>query len=244
MIYKIAIYDNKDHHIDILQKYILEFSNHQCIKSQIDIYHDGTEFLQASQRIDYDIIILEAQMQQLGGIVIAEHIYKTNNNSIIIFVSSCKGFLYEAAEVEALGYILKPIDKDKLFRILNRALVLINYHNKLMKCNNIEITNKYERVSIPLEQIVYMEKRRNKLSIYTKDEEYTCYITIKEMITKLDEKKFEQISSSVIVQWCYVKDINNYKAILETKLGIHELFVSRKYYQGVKSHFRGNNIIV
>lgn len=80
---------------------------------------NGAEARDAIEKLRPDIVLLDIRMPALDGIEVAEAI--TQNHSAIIFVTAHDEYALRAFDVNALDYVLKPVDQDRLDRAINRA---------------------------------------------------------------------------------------------------------------------------
>ena len=69
-----------------------------------------------------DILFLDIQMPGKNGMEIAEELRRRNKDTILIFVTALPDYVYEAFDVGALHYLVKPFGDDKLSEVLGRAL--------------------------------------------------------------------------------------------------------------------------
>ncbi|MBU9728370.1 LytR/AlgR family response regulator transcription factor [Diplocloster modestus] len=208
MVYRIAVCDDSEiHNMEIL-KLIKEFSLGKDIKTQIDIFHDGLEFISAAMQVKYDVALLDVDMPRMNGIGAAKIVRKKDPNLVIIFVTNYEGFTYDACEVEAIGYILKPVQKDKLFRIMGRAYSIVHDIRTSHKENLITITTQYENVQIDMNKIVRLSKFRNTIQILmVSGKEYIWYQTMKYAQQILDERYFVEVYRGIIVNTRFIKNI-------------------------------------
>lgn len=90
-------------------KVILEEMKIPCIIRQ---FRSGGELLQAPE--SFDIVFLDIIMQDLDGMKTAQIIRKRMFDKILVFVSSSREYVFEAYDVEAFWYLLKPVDDRRL----------------------------------------------------------------------------------------------------------------------------------
>lgn len=68
-----------------------------------------------------DILLLDIQMAQMNGMELARKIRERNRRIQIAFLTGLPDFICEGYEVDALHYLIKPIQEKKLFQVLDRA---------------------------------------------------------------------------------------------------------------------------
>src|SRR6266498_3626711 len=82
---------------------------------------NGVEALSAIDRLHPDVVFLDVQMPGLTGFEVARRMLDTQNGSHIIFVTAYDQHAIEAFEVNAVDYLLKPVDPSRLGLAIERA---------------------------------------------------------------------------------------------------------------------------
>ena len=88
----------------------------------------------------------------------------------IIFVTGYEKYVYDAFEVEASGYLVKPVNEQKFAEVFSRAQDKILSETEQKK-KTLLIQYAGANKAIPLDHIYYMESRKHKVVLYTKDGE-------------------------------------------------------------------------
>ena len=70
----------------------------------------------------YDILILDIMLGEINGVSFMEYLRDHGNCVPVIFISSSEKFVFDAYSAEPVGYILKPVSRQKLAEALNRAI--------------------------------------------------------------------------------------------------------------------------
>ena len=108
---------------------------------------------------DFDVIFLDIQMEYLNGMETAKMLRQRKNHSILIFVTVLKEYVFDAFEVEAFDYLIKPLDSGHFKRTMDR--VIISLQSKEAKSIVIQRGTSCE--VILLEQILYCEVQGRKI---------------------------------------------------------------------------------
>lgn len=82
---------------------------------------NGQQTLELSQRLQPDVVLLDVRMPGLSGIEVARHFNSLETPPAVIFTTAYDEYAVEAFEAEAIGYLLKPVRKEKLARALRHA---------------------------------------------------------------------------------------------------------------------------
>ena len=148
----------------------------------------------------YDILLLDIEMGGMNGVELAKQVRRENEAVQMVFITGYSDYIAEGYEVAALHYLMKPIRPEKLWEILDRAVV---------KCRQIErsllLETSGETARIPLPEIRYLEVRRNYVTVHGR-REYTVKRTLSELERELDERFF-RIGRSLIVNLHFVRRV-------------------------------------
>lgn len=128
----------------------------------------GEELLAAGT--EFDIIFLDKQMEGMGGIEAAKTIRQSNADRVIIFITGIKEHVFEAFDVSAFHYLLKPIAEQKFMEVLDRAIEEAG-KRKGQKERQIFIRTKNQGYTLKRNSILYIENRGKKVEIHTTDME-------------------------------------------------------------------------
>lgn len=82
---------------------------------------NGQQALELSQQLQPDVVLLDVRMPGLSGIDVARHFNSLESPPAVIFATAYDEYAVEAFEAEAIGYLLKPVRKEKLARALRHA---------------------------------------------------------------------------------------------------------------------------
>ena len=82
---------------------------------------NGQQALQLSQQLQPDVVLLDVRMPGLSGIEVAQHFNSLEAPPAVIFATAYDEYAVDAFEAEAIGYLLKPVRKEKLARALRHA---------------------------------------------------------------------------------------------------------------------------
>ena len=160
-----------------------------CVDAVVDLFADGEALLDAG--IEFDIILLDICMEEAGsgrlnGIETAKRIRK-KSDAVIIFITALKEYVFEAYDVEAFHYLLKPVDEPKLREVLEKAAAK-REERKGMEPLTIKMNGISKR--IPIEDIYYAENDRRKIILHTKNGNDSFYGKMEDLEQKLGNRFF------------------------------------------------------
>lgn len=171
------------------------------------------------------VYILDVELSdKISGINIAKLIRDTDYENEILFITNHDS-MFESVHrgvYEVFDFIEKFHDFDKRFKKDIKDIIKRNFDNKMFnyKVNTIEL-------SIYYREIMYIYTDERKLVIVTPTNKYTVNMTIKEMLTLLDDR-FKQCHKSCIVNTDHIekKDYKNGYMILDNGMKVD--FLSKK----------------
>lgn len=193
MSYKVAICDDSEIDRDYICNLFLSWSKKNQLLFKVDTFSSGEEFLfKCGEHVDYDILLLDIEMKKVNGMELAKKIRNFNPLIQIVFISGYSDYIFQGYDVEALHYLLKPIDVDKFFWVLNKAM------EKLLN-NEKSLTFNYygDLIRLPLHFIKYISVKQNYITIHA-NEDYTLKSSLTDYEELLDDR-FLRVGRSLIV---------------------------------------------
>lgn len=129
--------------------------------AEIDEFESGEAFLEADIT-HYSIVFMDIFMGKLNGMETAKVIARRNHKIQIVFVSSSIDFAAEAFNIEALHYIVKPIEKVQMYSVLDK------FFESFYSMRTVEVKVGRLEESIYLSDILYIEAKGKKTLIHMK----------------------------------------------------------------------------
>lgn len=201
---RIAICDDDGLQIELLKKYCNLWLLENQIIAQIYTFSSAESFLFAYEDDkNYDILLLDIQMKELSGIDLAKKLRNIGDNIAIIFITGIKDFVFDGYHVQAVDYILKPVDEKNLKLALDRALstiktiepyLIIPYDNELLKLKE--------------KDIYYIESIGHYTHFYTINKEYKVKKGISAVESELTQNYFYKCHRSYIVNILHIDSIS------------------------------------
>lgn len=169
---RIAICDDEKNIRELIANKIAK----QYPDAKIIFYRSGEELLLSDKRID--ILFLDIQMPHRNGMETARELRKKDKNVIIIFVTAVEEYVFQAFDVGAFHYIVKPIDDAKFADVLHRAVdewTSKKAAKKEPEEKYLMINNGGVHIKVTIEDIVYAEVFNRKVVIHKLNETIEYY---------------------------------------------------------------------
>lgn len=225
---KIAICDDQPAISGILEEQIQLY---QPITFEIDVFQEPEKLLLATKNNDYAAFFLDIEFPQSTGIQIAEKIREYDLDTPIIFITSYRQYMDDVFRLHTFDYILKPIKSSQITSLLDRLVKYLRAEEKRFFFSFNKVS-----YSIPYRDILYFEKERRTVYIYSTRGIYQVLKSTNELLAILPND-FVQIHASYIVNSRYVTKIAKQTIfITPDDNSEQELPLSRKFAKEAKSH--------
>lgn len=123
---KIAICDDEIRFIDAICPLLEQWAKERGIRLTLYRFTNGDDLVEAHQNEWMDLILLDVIMPLLSGIDTARELRNMNQAVPIIFLTSSREFAVDSYEVKALNYLIKPVDRKRLFLALDDFLKTVD----------------------------------------------------------------------------------------------------------------------
>lgn len=195
---RIAICDDSAADRDYLAGLARRWAGQRLHTVQLALYPSAESFLFAyAEDKTVQILLLDIEMGQMDGVTMARTLRKDNDGVQIVFITGYSEYIADGYEVEALHYLMKPVDEDKLFSVLDRAADKLCRNEQFL---TLELSG--ETVRLPVYQIRYAKVQGNYVTVHAKSD-YTAKMTLSELETRLDDSFF-RLGRSALVNLGYV----------------------------------------
>lgn len=164
---KIAICDDEPLSIKELSNLITTYAREHNHKIQHTTYSSAEQFLKEIrvQNKQFDLLFLDIKMKKINGMEAAKIIRKMDEAMIIIFVSALHEYVFDAFDVNAKGFLVKPIKKEKLYDILNKSFSKLEEN---LKCS-LNLYHCGELEKILFKDIYYCEVQDHSVFVYERE---------------------------------------------------------------------------
>ena len=221
---RVALCDDEETVREYLGRLLEEWKERQNDQLQIEYFESAESFLfQYEEDKRWQFLILDIEMGKMNGVELAKKVREHNKEVQILFVTGYMDYISDGYEVEALHYLLKPVTKEKLFSVLDRARERMKKSEKALFLQGSD-----ETVRIPYYEIRYVEVQHNYVTIHAA-EDYTVKKTLSELEEELGDGFFRTGRSFLVNLKC-VKRITKKEVSLKDGMVIP---LSRGMYENI-----------
>lgn len=180
----VAICEDESHMLNSLKMKLNEYLKQFKIAAKISCFTSGISLLSAVEY--FDVIIMDIKMVGLDGMETVRHLRKKGNHSQVIFVTASKDFVFQAFDVDAIHYLIKPVADKDLFHAFNKAIKRC----EKVDSHAITITKGSLVQVIPFRDILYCEAINHKIYICTNTKKVDYYNKLDTLQNQLDDRFF------------------------------------------------------
>ncbi|CAI8817405.1 LytR/AlgR family response regulator transcription factor [Chryseobacterium sp. IT-36CA2] len=191
--------------------------------SSIDIlgeFSNAPSALEFLKDNDVDLIFLDIEMPMVTGLEFAEMLPK---KSLIIFTTAYSQYALKSYELEAVDYLLKPIDPQRLEKAIEKAVLYTELLSKDTVKNTVESNTadflfiKAERrfYKISFSDIKFIEGLKDYVVIHTKQQKLITAMNLKTIHQKISGETFLRVSKSYVVNMNFIDSFDNHNIYIE-----------------------------
>lgn len=205
------------------------------IPCSIEQFRSGGELLKALGRLD--LIFLDILMDGMDGMETARKCRELAFEKMLVFLSSSPRYVWDAYDVEAFHYLVKPVEEEKLKNVLRRAA----HRERELSGPYLVASKERQKRKIFLDAVLYFEIRGRQITVREGREFFTYYEKIGVLERQLQGKGFFRCHKSYLVNLKHVDAYNRQEVVLDNG---EKIIIARRRYeefcQEILSYMRKN----
>jgi len=179
---------------------------------------NATEALELIKVLNYDLVFIDVQMPGLSGLDVVEAIKDLPNLPAVVFVTAYSEHAVKAFELDAVDYLVKPIDEERLAQAVSKVEKRLSSQAPVVKqeqpsekslidIDRIPVENRGKTLLLPMKDIVYISSRNDIVFVHTQDNTFITRFTLKALEDRLQSKSFLRVHRGYIVNLRHVIEI-------------------------------------
>lgn len=220
-----------------LRDYVLQYFAGREQLCRITQFSDGDEILENYQA-DFDLIFLDIQMKRLDGLTTAQRIRELDENVYLIFITNMANYAIKGYSVNALDFVLKPVNYLMLRQLLMRVERLLATKTRKF----IALPTEKGLTRLEASQIYYVETENHAVQVYTEKGTWRLRESMHAMEKLLTAHDFYRCNSCYLVNLAYVEQVDGSVVVvagnhLTISRPRHKAFMAAltKYIGGIKA---------
>jgi two-component system LytT family response regulator len=197
--------------------------NSECGVTVVAECKDGKQTIAAVQTHKPDLLLIDVQMPDLDGFQVQEKI-PADQMPVVIFTTAYDQYAIRAFETNALDYLLKPFNQERLHRALERVKAeLLKSHEHSVKARILDLLGKAKPepaqlrrlvirtggrvVFLELDEVDWIEAAANYVKLHVGKDSFLLREGIGHISAKLDPERFVRIHRSSIVNVSRIREL-------------------------------------
>ncbi len=217
---KIGICDDDIKYTDFLVEQVSTYFSTNSLEYKCITFNSGEALLNYKED-NFDILLLDIEINELNGMNLAQTIRSYNQDVIIIFITSFINYSLEGYKVNAFRYILKDSKafQSNLKECLDSAIIKLSSINDDTK---VAYTFKEGIYTFNISDLIYIESSLHTLKFHfnNTNSSYSLRATLNKMEQELNTTLLLRIHQSYLVNMKHIKCIDSHTVILDNNLSL------------------------
>ena len=226
---EIAVCDDEE----IIIERIADLIKKQNMGCHIESFQAGNELLSAKRR--FDLIFLDIQMDGINGMETAKAVREYDRKAVIIFVTAVKEYVFDAFDVGAFHYILKPIQEQKFTEVFENAVREIQERQIQKETPALFLKTKNKSYTFNQSEVIFIESKNRKAVIHTTKTTLEVYAVMKKLQQELGNS-FYRCHRGYLVNMEHITEYSS--DMIEMDNGERVYLAKEKYQEFVKVYMR------
>lgn len=195
---RVAICDDFPETVTQVNEYLVEYQQLRDVKLDIKSFYNAEELWEYLRRNPCDLIILDIELVEMNGVELG-HLIRTelkDNIIKIVYISAKNCYDRQLFDVQPLNFLQKPIDKEKLFKMVDLTAELLSSRDRVFV-----FESKQGTFRMKFNDILYFESFDHYFKIETKSGDYEFKSTLAEIMEQISDSRFIQVHRSYIINY-------------------------------------------
>ena len=218
MMIRVAIVEDDASYSAQLRDYVERCFTELSQDVDVTVFPNGLDIVEYYQPV-WDIILMDIMMPHMDGMRAAHRIREQDPAVVLIFITSMAQYAIKGYEVDAMDFVLKPVEYAQLALKLKKAMGMVKQRQQRYLMVHLD----GEKQRIATRDILFIEVINHQLHIHTAGKEYIVAGTLQKIEEDLAELPFFRCSHSFVVNLANVTTLRKETVLV----GEREIPVSR-----------------
>ena len=201
MIHIALVEDEEEYRKEFLS-YLRRYEQESGRQFRISVFSDGEDIV-SSDKADYDLILMDIAMRFMDGMTAAEKIRELDQEVVIIFITNMPQFVMKGYAVDALDYVLKPVNYFAFSQRIDRAISRMSRRRE--QYFTVPVRGGIRKLSVS--NILYVEVQDHDLLFHTRNESILTRGSLAEVEAKLGNAGFFRCNKYCLVNLAFADSL-------------------------------------
>ncbi len=199
---KIAIVEDDPKWSELLQAYIGKYAAETGTPLQTEQFSNGMDFV-SDYDFTPDIVLMDIEMPHLNGLDAARKLRKMDRRVAIMFITNMAQYAIRGYEVDAVDFVVKPIQYRGFAAKLEKALRYCDVNRD----KTVQLKTESGTLFLPYSSIYYVESDKHYVVFHTKEGDVRSRATMEATEKLFSAQNFARCSKYYLVNLAYVKGV-------------------------------------
>ena len=209
------------------------------IKTMFDREHDVTLYTDArnfimdieEKEVNFDLYLIDIYMDAINGIEVAKRIRGRDEEAVICFISSSDAFYRQAYDLYAIQYLLKPIQKDEVEKLISR----VSQQMSKDKASSLQFRFRGQMGSVPYRKILFISSKEHTILVQCQDGNVQKFKgKLNEVALRVCGDTFFRCHQSFIVNMYHIDRLHGNEIFISG----YRIPISRRYLPEVRRRYQ------
>lgn len=208
---RVAVCDDFPETVTQVNEYLVEYQQLRDVKLDIKSFYNAEELWEYLRINPCDLVILDIELVKMNGVELGQLIRTELNDHTmkIVYISAKDCYDRQLFEVQPLNFLPKPIDKEKLFKMIDLTIDLLRDTERFFV-----FENKQGTFRIRFNDIIYFESFDHDIKIAAVSGNYEFKSSLSEVLKQLSDSRFLQVHRSYIINYSNANHIKYEEIIM------------------------------
>jgi two-component system response regulator LytT len=178
---------------------------------QVEVVAEASNVREAIERLKEnggDVMFLDIQMPGASGLQLAEALGRLKYPPAVIFVTAYSEHAAKAFDVDAIDYLVKPVETERLLRALAKAKKILSSNNTQgPKTDRIPVEKGGKKLLVSTDKIRFIMAKDDYSYLHTETDRYLSTVSLSQLEAKLEPFNFFRVHRRYLVNLAFVEEV-------------------------------------
>lgn len=236
---KVAVCDDIHEAVAQINEYLAEYQQLRNQRLNAIPFYNAEDLWEYLKSHSCDLIILDIELVAMNGVELG-HLIRTELNDYalnIVYISAMDTYDRQLFDVQPLNFLPKPVDKQKLFDMLDLVIRLSDDKNHIFA-----FKDKYGAHRLRIKDILYFESFAHDFKIVTTNKDYEYRANLSDIMEELSGFNFIQVHRSYVINYDQIMSVKYEELIMYNGDSIPISRNRRKEVREILMNFGGERL--
>lgn len=181
-------------------------------QGQVDVVAEAASVREAIEKLKEhpcDLVFLDINMPEATGLQLADALQHLKYPPAVVFVTAYSEHALDAFKVNAIDYLVKPVESKRLAQAIQRVREHVTLHAQVQKLERIPVEKAGKKILIGIDTILYVMARDDYAYLQTADDRYFSTVSLAQLEKKLDGHGFFRVHRGYLVNLAAVQEVES-----------------------------------